>query len=252
MPYLSRIFLNPARRQARRLLTDPQAMHAAVLAGLPAQPVMQRVLWRLDTDNALRPGLFVLTQTLPSWEHLTEQAGWPQADDPTNPQVLVRDYQPLLGRLTAGMELAFRLTANPSQSSRRPELLTAAQKERATEGILPRSTRLGHRTQLAQTEWLLTRANGWGFEIPGSSASDAVGAAIPDLRITAKARTTFRRVSSAARVVIQVVTYEGRLRVLDQYRLGEAMQNGLGPAKAYGCGLLTLAPLDRSPGRSRQ
>src|SRR3954469_18997000 len=76
MPYLSRIYLNPLRTGAQRLLRNPQHMHAAVLGGLSRQPVTERVLWRLDTEQH-RASLLVLTQSTPSWEHLVEQAGWP-------------------------------------------------------------------------------------------------------------------------------------------------------------------------------
>lgn len=88
MPFLSRIWLNPLRAGAQRLLTSPHATHAAVLGGLSEQPVQQRTLWRLEADPAHRAALLVLTQTRPSWEHLVEQAGWPAADEP---QALVRD-----------------------------------------------------------------------------------------------------------------------------------------------------------------
>ena len=243
VPYLSRIYLNPARRRARKLLTDPQTMHAAVLAGLPTQPVEDRVLWRLDAPSPLRPALFVLTRTPPSWEHLVEQAGWPSADDPADPQVVVRDYQPLLDRLSVGDEYAFRLTANPVQSSKRPQVLTPAQKAHSDGVALSRSVRLGHRTVSTQLGWLTSRARRWGFEIPVASSSDAVGEPVPDLALTARARTSFSRRNTPGRVVMQVVTYEGRLRVAEPQLLRQAMVNGLGPAKAYGCGLMTLAAL---------
>jgi CRISPR system Cascade subunit CasE len=243
MAFLSRIYLNPARQHTRHLLTEPQKMHAAVLFGVPTQPVKERVLWRVDTDNPLRPAVLVLTQTPPSWEHLREQAGWPSSDDPTDPQVVVRDYQPFLERLSNGDEFAFRLTANPVQSSKRPATLTPAQKARSTDGALGRSARLGHRTVVSQTAWLTRRAPRLGFEIPLSSASDTVGQAVPDLVVTARVRVSFRRPNTPERVVIQVVTYEGHLRVTNADELRQAMLHGVGPAKAYGCGLLTLAPL---------
>lgn len=249
MPYLSRIFLNPGRRQARRLLGDPQAVHAAVLGGLPTQPVTERVLWRLDIHNPHRPGLLVLTQSRPSWDHLTEQAGWPSADDLADPQIVIRDYQPLLDRIAADKEFAFRLSANPVHSSKRPEALTASQKERAVDGILLRSARLGHRSVANQTAWLVTRAERLGFEIPPAASSASVGEVVPDLRVIERARSSFSRSASAGRVVVQIVTYEGRLRVIDPEALRHAMVNGVGPAKAYGCGLLTLAPLPENAGR---
>ncbi len=116
MPYLSRIWLNPLRRGAQRLLTDPHVVHAAVLGSLPQQPVQERTLWRLEPE-AHRAALLVLTHSRPSWEHVVEQAGWPGSDDP---QALVSDYAPLLARIVTGREFAFRLRANTVSSTKTP------------------------------------------------------------------------------------------------------------------------------------
>lgn len=218
-------------------------MHASVLGGLPAQPVRERVLWRLDADNPKRPGLLVLTGARPSWEHLTEQAGWPSADDLADPQVVVRDYQPLLDRLGVGQAYAFRLVANPAQSTRRPLDLTARQRERSVDGKLERSVRLGHRGIAHQVEWLTSRAERWGFVVPQARSSGDVGQPVADLRVIARQRLSFGKGRAPGRVVVQSVGYEGRLEVLDPGRLRTAMVEGMGPAKAYGCGLLTLARL---------
>lgn len=243
MSFLSRIWVNPRRSQSQRFLRDRQALHAAVLAGIPHQPVTERVLWRIDTDQPHRPALMVLTRSRPSWEHLVEQAGWPGASDPDDPQSLVREYQPLLDRLRAGESFAFRVTANPVRASRAPENPTAAQKARAEDDGPRRSVILGHRTVDQQIEWLTKRAEGWGFTIPPSSASTAVGESVPDLRVTARDRVSFRRGRSGPPVTLQVVTYEGRLTVQEPSTLREALLSGMGRAKAYGCGLMTLAPL---------
>jgi CRISPR system Cascade subunit CasE len=242
VPFLSRIYLNPRRAKTRSLLAEPQMLHAAVLAGIPRQPVTERVLWRMDADTPLRPGLLVLTRSRPSWEHLVEQAGWPSADDPTDPQVTVRDYQPLLDRLQAGDEYAFRLTANPVRTSKHPESLTGAQRHRSDDGRLVRSARLGHRTVAAQTSWLSERAGRCGFELPRSSAEQP-GEPAYDMAVTTRSRVSFRRRGASEKVVIQVVTYEGRLRITDVDLVRTAMLSGIGPAKAYGCGLLTLASI---------
>jgi CRISPR system Cascade subunit CasE len=243
VPYLSRIYLNPQRQQARKLLINPQLLHSAVMAGIITQPVQERVLWRVDADKPLRPSLFVLTQSRPSWEHITEQAGWPSTDDPDDPQVLVRDYRPLLDRLRTHDEFRFRLTANPTQTSKRPGTLTEAQRKRAENDVLSRPARLGHRTVSHQAGWLTARTQRWGFDIPASSASATVGETVTDMRIVSRHRLSFVRKGTAGQVVIQAVTYEGRLRVTDPDSLRRALTNGVGPAKAYGCGLLTLAPV---------
>jgi len=258
--YLSRIWLNPRRAQGSRLLRDPQALHAAVLAGVPAQPVVERVLWRVDpcspssaagarsgsrdhpTDrgSAFRAALFVVTRSKPSWEHLVEQAGWPSADDATDPQAVTRPYEILLDALTTGHEYAFRLTANPTRAVR-----NAKTADGSSEAVPRRSARLGHSTVVHQVDWLLARASGCGFSIPNSSASAAVGEGVPDLRVIGRqCRSFYRgRDHDRHRVTLQTVTYEGRLTVEDPALMREKLLDGIGRAKAYGCGLLTLAGL---------
>ncbi|WP_030408219.1 type I-E CRISPR-associated protein Cas6/Cse3/CasE [Streptomyces albus] len=245
MPFLSRIRINPLRAESRKLLASPRAMHAAVQGGLPGTPDEERTLWRLDDDNSHRPHLFVLTASRPDWTHLVEAAGWPEAD---GEHYSVRDYKPLLDQLAPGREFAFRLTANPVQNTNRPTKPTPRQAERLAAGER-RGFRLGHRTATAQLTWFLTRTPRWGFEIPQAFAMEDThhpdGEQPRDVRIVARDRRTFRKEASSkeARVVMQAVTFEGRLRVTDRHVFTEKLLGGIGPSKAYGCGLLTLAPL---------
>ena len=53
MSTLTRISINPARRNGRKLLTNPQAMHAAVRASFPPDISDEeaRVLWRVDPQD---------------------------------------------------------------------------------------------------------------------------------------------------------------------------------------------------------
>ncbi|MFD7713509.1 type I-E CRISPR-associated protein Cas6/Cse3/CasE [Streptomyces sp. NPDC059786] len=246
MPYLSRIRINPLRAESRHLLASPRAMHAAVQGGIPRPPGQERTLWRLDADNPHRPHLFVLTTGKPDWTHLTEQAGWPDAD---GEHYAIRDYTPLLQQLATGRSFAFRLTANPVQNTNRPDKPTKRQQERLDAGDR-RSFRLGHRTATAQLNWFLTRTARWGFTIPAAPHQDATrdgdGEPPRDVRITTRHRRSFSKTSltpKEAHVVMHAVTFEGSLRVTDTALLTERLLTGIGPTKAYGCGLLTLAPL---------
>ncbi|MEU0250867.1 type I-E CRISPR-associated protein Cas6/Cse3/CasE [Streptomyces sp. NPDC006235] len=246
MPYLSRIRINPLRAESRTLLASPRAMHAAVQGGLPGLPEQNRTLWRLDADNPHRPHLFVLTTDKPDWTHLVEQAGWPGAD---GEHYAVRDYTPLLQQLAPGRSFAFRLTANPVQNTNRPDKPTARQQARIEAGDR-RGFRLGHRTAAAQLSWFLTRTQRWGFDVPTAPHLDAThdtnGEPPRDIRITTRQRRSFGKgpaTAKEAHVVMHSVTFEGSLRITDPALLTERLLAGIGPSKAYGCGLLTLAPL---------
>jgi CRISPR system Cascade subunit CasE len=247
MPYLSRIRVNPLRTQARKLLSNPEAMHAAVLSGLPARRDNERVLWRIDTDDPRSPALYVLTGSRPDWNHIIEQAGWPNAD---GEHALVRDYTPVLGQVATGVEFAFRLTANPVQSTKSPIAPTPSQAIRAQgPDERRRGYRLAHRTVTHQLQWLLNRTPQWGFTIPEADMSEpapgliAADAPPPrDVRITARTRRSFTKKATSGPVVFHAVTFQGRLVVTDPELLRGKLLAGIGPSKAYGCGLLTLAP----------
>ena len=251
VPYLSRIRINPLRKHSRELLANPQKLHATVLGGIAHQPVTERVLWRIDSDNPRQPLLYVLTNSRPDWHHLIEQAGWSDADWDHDAEP--RDYSPLLAQIAIGRQFAFRLTANPVQSTRAPVKLTPPQEEaRVKKGEPARGYRLGHRTVSEQLNWLLDRTASWGFTIPdapggqpapGITSNDTTTAPpAKEVRITARTRRSFTRKKSPQPVVLNTVTYEGQLIVTDADLLRDKLLAGIGPGKAYGCGLLTLAP----------
>lgn len=209
--------INAARRGARFLLGSPQAMHAAILAGFGPGGA-SRPLWRVDTHGH-DVALYILSGGEPDLTHLVEQAGWP-----TTQTWQTRDYAPVLSTLAAGQRYGFRLTANPTRSVR------------LREGA--RSQRVGHVTVTQQIQWLLDRAERLGFEL--GTADE------PSFGMVHRARRSFRRQGST--VTISTATFEGTLRIADADAARSAITGGIGPAKAYGCGLLTLAPL---PGRGR-
>lgn len=217
--FLTRMALNPARRGTRSLLASPQSMHAAVLAGFaPAAEGSDggRVLWRIDQGEHHATELFIASPAEPDLTHLVEQAGWP-----TTQAWTTRDYRPLLGRLEAGQRWAFRLTANPVHGVRKEE----------GQDTKP----VGHVMVEQQQRWLLDRCERLGFRVPDGSHGE------PDVLV--RDRRTLRFGRQGATVTITQATYDGVLEVDDADTLRGALTNGIGRAKGYGCGLMTLAPL---------
>ncbi|MGW3562331.1 type I-E CRISPR-associated protein Cas6/Cse3/CasE [Streptomyces sp. NPDC000941] len=217
MTYFSTVRINPLRAASRKLLTSPRAMHGAVIGGLADYSAAERTLWRVDTSNPRRPTLLVVTESKPDWTHVVEQAGWPDAD---GAHCDVYDYEPVLNSLKPGQNFAFLVTTNPVHSVLRQRANT----ER-------RTTRTGLRTADAQLAWFAQRAGGWGFELAADS-----------LRVSASERLSFAKNGRGPKVTLTTATFEGSLRVTDPDALAQALRSGLGPAKAYGCGLLTLSP----------
>ncbi|MGW2650012.1 type I-E CRISPR-associated protein Cas6/Cse3/CasE [Streptomyces sp. NPDC001393] len=253
MPYLSKIALNPRRRAATALLSSPHRLHAAILSGLAIQPVTERVLWRLDSTTAHRADILVLTDSRPCWAHLVDDAGWPGADGGAP---LIADYTPLLERIARGREFAFRLTANPVHNVPRPTRPSEQQatrlKEGADNGSRHRGFRVAHRTAAQQLQWLLKRCERHGFSIPDATTTPPAPSlqtegqhlsAGPAVTIVSRDILRFHKSPDGPRVTLSTVTYEGRLRVTDPDTLRASLLGGIGPAKGYGQGLLTLAPL---------
>lgn len=231
MAYLTKIPLNPYRKGAQRLIQNPQWMHAAVERLLPTER-SGRILWRLETGRR-KADLLVLTPDFPCFEPLVEEAGWPGNE---SVQGSVASLDPLMGRILVGKEFHFRLKANTAGSSRSLQRATDQQNETLGKG---KSVRVGHRTVGHQLDWFLRRTKGadlpWGFEVkldPG----------YPEVSIVERDRLVFRKSGGVQPVTLDTATFEGVLRVTDADLFADKLLNGIGRAKAYGCGLLTVAP----------
>jgi CRISPR system Cascade subunit CasE len=198
-------------------------MHAAVLAGFPdARPSQEgRVLCRVDTYQTHRVLLYAVSPDKPDFTHLAEQAGWP-----TTTAWDTRGYDGLLDSLRDGQRWHFRLTANPVHSARRAEWTETKP--------------LAHVTVAQQLQWLLDRAEGLGFRIPGGKQGDGEEGE-PDVAVVDRSVRRFSR--GEGRVTVATATFEGHLEITDPAALRKALTFGIGRAKSYGCGLLTLAPL---------
>jgi CRISPR system Cascade subunit CasE len=219
--FLTRFRINSARRGARKLLSSPHAMHAAVRAAFPHaedhERAGTRTLWRLDNPAPAAVNLYIVSPGKPDLTHLVEQVGWPTAPDTWD----TRDYDPLLASLADGQRWAFRLTANPVHSGRKNPDSKDTQ-------------RFGRLREAEQIDWLLDRAGRHGFTV----ASQADGE--PNLALRQRQTTTFSRGPSA--ITLVTATYDGILEITDVKAFQRTLTGGLGHAKAYGCGLLTLAP----------
>ena len=217
--FLTRFEMNSARRDAKKLLGSPQAMHAAVLSSFPStrEPSAGRVLWRVD-ESGPHTWLYIVGPHHPDLAHLVEQAGWPTIDT-----VRTRPYGPLLDSLEKGARWGFRLTANPTRSTRI--------------GDSTRSQRVGHVTAQQQTDWFLERATSWGITLPETEYGPAV---------VVHNRKTWQFNRKGARVTIATATFDGEFIIEDPEQVRMSLSAGIGPAKAYGCGLMTLAPLRRA------
>jgi CRISPR system Cascade subunit CasE len=220
--YLTHFNINPARRGAHRLLASPQAMHAAVLASFPPKATNggpegpARILWRIDRTGKTAAQLYIASPETPDLTHLVEQTGWPATQT-----WQTRNYATLLDRLAQGQRWGFRLKANPVHGVR------------LREGR--RTQPLGHVTLAQQENWLTTRAEKHGFTLSKGAAGDP--------EVIVHGRETVRFLRQGQTVTLTTATYDGILEIVDADALRAALVTGIGRAKGYGCGMLTLAPV---------
>ena len=208
--YLSRVELDERRNDTVRALFAPQRMHGAVERAFAGE--RQRRLWRLDRLHGTLY-LLILSADAPDLRSIAAQFG-PVAGGCAQ----TREYDPLLSRIEAGGVWQFRLTANPTKSL-------------PSHGGQERGKVLAHITVEHQERWLLERAERHGFALQPEGFA-----------VTASRWLDFAKGGARRRVSLLSVSYEGLLQVTDAERFRRALTEGIGRGKAYGQGLLTVAP----------
>jgi len=208
--YLSLLKLNPAPRKTRDMLVNRYTLHQSVYRAFPDGTAggPGRVLYRLDHDR--RTGLvslLVQSEKRPEWlraDYLNECLAGEAQTKPYAPEV------------KEGQRFYFLLRANPSV-------------KKQTEGKR-NGYRLGLLREQDQLEWLRQKAATNGFSVLSCRA-------IPEGIIHSESGGKDRILRHYA------VRFEGKLEVVDAVRFDAALNDGIGSAKGFGFGLLSIAPL---------
>jgi CRISPR system Cascade subunit CasE len=246
-PYLSRLILDPRARAVQRDLADCQAMHIRVMAafdrltqgGTEAAPADARarhgVLYRVDARER-DVALLVQSMSRPDWSRLPPE--YLATDFFGDDVVMVKALGPILAQLSSCTELRFRLRANPTR---------CIDSKSAPDGTRRIGKRVPVRGDAAQAAWLQRKGADLGFEIleladsgegGGGAASQLVGSG----HDTAHGWRSGGGGEQSRRLTLEGVTFDGRLRVTDLDAFRKALVDGVGRGKAYGFGLLSIAP----------
>jgi CRISPR system Cascade subunit CasE len=213
--YLSCLELELGRREARRWLSNPYRIHQRLLMAWP-DGTAGRVLYRTEAE-ARRPRILVQSTTAADWERAF--AGYRVlAGEPRQKGVELV--------LRRGQTLRFLLRANPTVRRLQHEGAEAVETPRP--GKLT-GERVGLLKEEEQLAWLERKAAEAGAEVVAAEARD-------------QSEQVSYRASTRTRMVHQCVEFEGRLWVREPERLEQAVRAGIGPGKAFGFGLLSLAP----------
>jgi CRISPR system Cascade subunit CasE len=137
-------------------------------------------------------------------------------DGKVNPSMTEFDLE---NKIRAGQTLAFRLRANPTKRLGKS----------ATHNI---GKRVGIYDEDKQVKWLEDKAKVGGFSIIRVMVSR-------DERI----RDEIHREDQTYDLQLLSVQFDGLLRILDQNMTRKTIEKGIGSAKGFGFGLLSLAPL---------
>lgn len=234
--YLSRLALDLRDRAVHRDVGDSQAMHRRLLDAFPPGTTRadHGLLYRLEPDprgGRDRGQVIALVQSAipPDWSNLP--AGYLQGDErlgASKPKRIDEHYR----TLKAGTILRFRLRVNPTRKIHTTE-------ETRTPGKRPTGPN-GTRKPLTQEElpaWLKRKAEQHGFQLldartqPDSiSGKEQVGR-----------KTDPRDNDKKMRMTHAAVLFDGQLEVTDVNLFRDALWGGIGSAKAYGFGLLSVA-----------
>lgn len=242
--FLSRLILDPRSRRVRRDIADCQQMHRTLMSAFTGHPALVeargavgnaraqvQMLYRLDVDTRTnRIVILVQSSVRPDWSRL--EPGYLLV------AAQVKDVTANYAAIEGGMILAFRLLANPT-------------KKIDTKSGPDRKRRNGRRVELRREEdlvaWLRRKGEGAGFALEGVIGRSGV----VDVRTSLSGSAglvTGRR--DGARLTFGSALFEGRLRVIDAQLFRRALAFGIGSGKAYGFGLLSVAPVARFAGRS--
>lgn len=206
--HLTRIILNPERTGTRFLLSSPQRLHAAVMKSFSQETLdhmQSRPLWYVETKKR-DPELYILAPVPADTTHIAEQAGRP-LDTKTQ---ISKSYHHLLNNIHPGARYLFKVQLNPV--------------------IRHQGKNLPHVTEEQIAEWFKTKAvEQWGFEVTSLALSNRDNSAFNK-----------KQGERGTRITLSTVLAQGTLTITNESVFRYAFENGLGKAKAYGCGLLFL------------
>ncbi|MFD4560566.1 type I-E CRISPR-associated protein Cas6/Cse3/CasE [Streptomyces sp. NPDC058469] len=206
---LARIRLNPHSRAVQRDLRDANDMHRSLMRLVPdhlgtSPRQTAGLLYRLDETDT--------TSTLLVQAATLDPTRLPDDYGHTD----LKDLTPMFNALKKGITVRYRVVVNPVKTERLP---------------LDQKGRRGKRIPLTGPDadhWWTSRATDAGLDL-----HTLLPTPIAAVRPPAKSSPPMRH---------HLVRYDGTATVTDPDALTHAVLTGIGRAKSYGAGLISLAP----------
>jgi len=228
--YLSKLILNPRARRVQRELANPYELHRSLMAAFPPNlPQGERVLYRVDVDaRSGVPAALLQSHSQPDWAWL---------GDPRASGYLQRPPETKAFDLTfvTGQTLTFRLRANPTVKRWLPRDKDNPDSEK-------KPKRLPITSDENLRSWLDRKGTQGGFRVfTAAIHQEGTVVARQPRRPLAPELDEARSVRSR-KLTFHAILFEGLLQVTDPEGLWSTVQQGIGSAKGFGFGLLSLAP----------
>lgn len=271
--YLSRILLNPRSKLVMKDLGNPQELHRTISSAFPKieNPAGSKehekkkprgefdLLHRLEVDRREgRVVLLVQSSYKPDWGLLFD--GNYCLEEPE-----VKHLHDIYSQLAAGQRLRFRICANPTKRVPRTDTKADPRFRESPRGTNYKEIHGKHEArrrveivgdekhtrEQKLIEWLERKGTvetndrgeriGAGYRITNVSVDDNVRnvSASQNRKLTGKKEANGKRHTLS----FGAVTFDGVLEVTDANQFRHALVKGIGTGKAYGFGLLSIAPV---------
>lgn len=207
-------------RQVQADIGNLYDLHRTLKTALEKSGYSESFLFRVDMEISSRP-VSLLLQT----NRITDSLFNEMPENYCLEVMKSKDLAGLSGLLQAGKTFRFFLRANPIR------------KIRNSDGKHPAKVPLVHANRKINekfesegfVDWINRQAINNGFEVT-------------KLIFFRTSTYQWRKGARSRQVPLFSVDYEGYLRVSDPFKLYNAITKGIGPSKAFGMGLLSLAP----------
>jgi CRISPR-associated protein Cas6/Cse3/CasE subtype I-E len=211
--YLSKVRLNALDRTHLAILSDCYESHKLISCACGSNKNGTRVLFRPETPDGPIAPLLVQSEHEPDWDRPRRELG-------VTVHAEYKEFE--FPEIPSGTRLRFRLRANPVKTIR------GGKDQEVDASGDPKRIRVPLKREEKQLAWLERKI-------------DQAGAALEGALVQKEGDVVGRRKAKGPPLTFYSVRFDGSLVVTEPQALLAAMRYGIGPAKGFGFGLLSVS-----------